>query len=268
MIAPDDLVLLYHSDRMCYLTQVPSDGRFSTHRGYIEYRDMIGKEYGDCVRTHMGIRFFLLKPTLADLELHVKRATTIAYPKDIGFVLLQTFVFPGARVIEVGSGSGALTTVLASLVRPDGRVYSYERRLEMTAVAKSNLKRYGLEDYCDFILRDPSIDGFGQNNVDAVIIDVPEPWTLVPPAQAALKTGNVLAVLVPTVEQVRNTCSAMQLSGFVRLKVSEILERNWFVRATGLRPPDRMVGHTVFVVSGHSTLDRKLLDRTMSEEGG
>lgn len=238
---------------MCYLVQIPPDGRFSTHRGYIEYRDVLGKEYGDCVRTHMGIRFFLLRPTLADLELRVKRSTTIVYPKDIGFVLLQTLVSPGAHVIEVGSGSGALTTVLASLVRPHGRVYSYERRPELSAVASSNLRRYGLEQYCDFILKDPVTEGFDQHEIDAVLLDLPEPWTLMAQARAALKPGSVLAALVPTVEQVRRTCSAMQINGFVRLRVSEVLERNWFARSTGLRPADRMVAHTVFIVLAHST---------------
>lgn len=246
---------MYNSERMCYLTQIPPDGRFSTHRGYIEYRDVLGKEYGDCVRTHMGIRFFLLRPTLADLELRIRRETTIVYPKDVGPLVLHTLVFPGARVIEVGSGSGALTTVLASLVRPEGRVYSYERRAEFSAAARANLRRYGLEQYCDFILKDPAVDGFDQCEVDAVVLDVPEPWTLVLQARAALKTGNVLAALVPTVEQVRSTCAAMEGNGFVRIRVSEVLERNWFVRSTGLRPADRMVAHTVFTVLAHSAAD-------------
>jgi len=250
-IQPGDFVMLFHSDRMKYLVQVPAQGKFSTHRGNIDYADIIGKELGAEVLTHMNCRFFLLKPTLADLELKVKRTTTVVYPKDIGLLLMQTMVFPGARVIEVGSGSGALTTVLASFVRPDGRVYSYERRPEFSANAQANVARYGLTQYCEFFVADPEHDGFAQTDVDAVFLDVPEPWTLTTPARKALRSGYALAAIVPTVEQLRKTVSALEMDGFVRIRVKEILERGMFVRPTGVRPADRMVAHTVYLVLAH-----------------
>ncbi|MCL6466065.1 MAG: tRNA (adenine-N1)-methyltransferase [candidate division WOR-3 bacterium] len=253
MIRCGDFVLLYHSEDMKFLIRVEEQGKFSTHRGNVEFKDIIGKEYGDWVETQLGTKFYILKPALADLLSKVKRKTTVVYPKDTGFMLLQTLVFPGARVIEVGSGSGGLTVVLASFVGPQGRVYSYERRPEFSTLAQENVARYGLEAVCEFFVLDPAEQGFQQKEVDAVFLDVPEPWTLVKPARQALKSGYALAALVPTVEQLRRLNSALGAAGFVRVRAKEILERGLFLRETGIRPVDRMVAHTAYLVFAHKT---------------
>lgn len=251
MIQVGDFVVLYHSERINYLVEVQERGRFSTHRGHIDWESIIGQEYGADVRTHLGFLFFLLRPSIADLSLKVKRSTTIVYPKDTGIVLLRTILFPGARVIECGSGSGGMTCILANFVRPHGRVYSYERRPEFSANARQNVVRYGLAQFCEFVVADPELAGFSQSEVDAVFLDVPEPWTLVAAAHRALAGGHVLAAIVPTVEQLRKTVSAMELQGFVRIHVREVLEREILMRSSGTRPTDRMVAHTVYVVLGH-----------------
>ena len=251
MIQNGDQVILFHSDRINYLVTVQPKGSFSTHRGQLPFDQIAGREYGDAIRTHLGFLFYLLKPGLADLAMKVKRATTIVYPKDVGTMLLSAAVFPGARVIETGSGSGALTTILANFVRPDGRVYSYERRPEFSANARANVVRYGLDPFCEFFVRDPEQGGFAQSDVDAVFLDVPEPWTLVGPAHKALKGGHVLVSIIPTVEQLRKTVSAMEMQGFARIHVKEVMERQMLVRTTGIRPADRMVAHTVYLILGN-----------------
>lgn len=270
MIRPGDFLLLHNSDRMSYLVQVPVRGLFSTHRGNIDYADVLAHEFGDTVQTHMGIRFHLLRPTLADLALRVKRTTTVTYPKDMGYALLQAMVFPGARVIECGTGSGALTSVLATFVQPGGRVYSYERRPEFSTNAQANVRQRGLDQYCEFFVLDPEQNGFRQESVDAVVLDVPEPWLLVVPAWEVLRSGNVLVVVVPTVEQVRRVTAAMEATGFARIQVREILERSWLVRATGMRPADRMVAHTVYIVTGHKVNRTYGIDSGISQpdDGG
>ncbi|MEO0005453.1 MAG: tRNA (adenine-N1)-methyltransferase [candidate division WOR-3 bacterium] len=251
MIKSGDFVLLYHSDNMKFLVMVQEKGLFSTHRGNLDFAEIRNKDFGDWVETQYGTRFYLLKPTLADLALKVKRTTTVVYPKDTGYALLQTLIFPGARVIEVGSGSGALTVILANFVRPDGRVYSYERRPEFSRNAQENVRRYGLEGYCEFFVSDPAEEGFLQEGVDAVFLDLPEPWTLVGAAKRALKGGFPLCGLVPTVEQMRRFVSALGGEGFVRIRAKEIFERAYFLRETGTRPVDRMVAHTVYLVFAH-----------------
>jgi len=265
MIKPGDQVILYHSERMNYLVTVQPKGSFSTHRGQLPFDQIAGKEFGDEMRTHLGFLFYLLKPGLADLAMKVKRSTTIVYPKDVGTMLLAAAVFPGARVIETGSGSGALTTILANFVRPDGRVYSYERRPEFSANARANVTKYGLDAFCEFFVRDPEHEGFAQSDVDAVLLDVPEPWTLIAPAHKALKGGYTLVSISPTVEQVRKTVSAMEMQGFARIHVKEVLEREILVRATGIRPADRMVAHTVYLIHGHKVNQPGLANVTMPE---
>jgi tRNA (adenine57-N1/adenine58-N1)-methyltransferase len=267
MIQPGDQVVLYHSDRMSYLVTVQPKGSFSTHRGQLPFDRIAGREFGDDVRTHLGFLFYLLKPGLADLAMKVKRTTTIVYPKDAGTMLLAAAVFPGARVIETGTGSGALTTILANFVRPEGRVYSYERRPEFSANARVNVARYGLEAFCEFFVRDPEQNGFEQSDVDAVLLDVPEPWTLVAPAYRALRGGHTLVSISPTVEQVRKTVSAMEMQGFTRIHVKEVMEREILVRTTGIRPADRMVAHTVYLILGHKVNQPGLANVAVPEPG-
>lgn len=253
VIKPGEFILLYHSDRMKFLVALRAEGNFSTHRGNIDFAQVVNKDFGDWVETQLGVRFYILKPTLADLATKVKRTTTIVYPKDTGFMLLHTLVFPGAKVIEVGSGSGALTTILANFVRPDGKVYSYEQRPEFSANARENVSRYGLEGYCQFFVGNPAEEGFLQTDVDAVFLDLPEPWVMVPPAKKALKGGAAIAGLVPTVEQLWRLVSSLGAEGFVRIRAREIFERGFFLRETGIRPVDRMVAHTAYLVFAHKT---------------
>ena len=269
MIKPGDIVYLYHSERMKYLIEVPEQGHFSTHRGNIQFKDVLCQDLGGTVQTQMGFRFHILKPTLSDLEMKVRRTTTIVYPKDAGMMLLQTVIHPGARVIECGSGSGALTTILANFVRPGGRVFSYERRPEFSANSQANVKRYGLGEYCEFFVRDPEHDGFEQDEVDAVFLDLPEPWTLVRAAHQALKGGYALVAIVPTVEQVRKTVSALEIGGFARIRAKEMLERGLLVRHSGIRPADRMVAHTIYLIFAHKVAalaDDPGTDRTGSSQ--
>ena len=158
-----------------------------------------------------------------------------------------------------------MTTILANFVRPDGRVYSYERRPEFSANAKANVARYGLAAFCEFFVRDPEHEGFEQSGVDAVLLDVPEPWTLIGPAHKALKGGNALVSIIPTVEQLRRTVSAMEMQGFARIHVKEVLEREMLVRTTGIRPADRMVAHTVYLIMGNKVNEPGLANVAMPE---
>jgi tRNA (adenine57-N1/adenine58-N1)-methyltransferase len=248
MVKIGDLIFLYHSERAKYLITVQEKGSFSTHKGNIPFAELLEKDFGDMVKTHMGFPFYILKPTLADLSMKVHRTTTIVYPKDAGLMMLKSFVYPGARVIETGTGSGALTTILATYVQPNGKVYSYEARAEFSDNAKSNVKKLGLSDYVEFFVRDIEKEGFDQKDIDAVFIDLPEPWIAVKHAYDALKGGHSLVSLSPNTEQIRKTKAVMELEGFVRIQVLEILERELLVRITGTRPAERMISHTAYLI--------------------
>lgn len=248
MLKVGDLILFYHNERAKYLIALQEKGYFSTHKGNIIFEEVLQKDFGNIINTHTGTPFYILKPTLADLSMKVRRTTTIVYPKDAGLMILQSFVFPGARVIECGTGSGALTIVLANFVRPNGKVYSYEARQEFSDNAKANITRVGLSDYVEFFYADVEKEGFKQKDVDAVFIDLPEPWIAIKPAYDALKGGHSFVSLSPNTEQVKKTKTILELEGFVRIKIIEVLERELLVRITGTRPTERMISHTAYLV--------------------
>ncbi len=248
MVVAGDLILLYNGEKANYLLTLPEAGKFSTHKGNIDLAAISGKEYGDLIKSHTGDIFYILKPTLADLAMRVKRTTTIVYPKDAGMMLLRTVIFPGAKVIEVGSGSGALTVVLANFVRPEGKVYSYEVRSDFLENARANLKRFGLEKWVELVETDVEKQGFRHKAVDAIFIDLPEPWGVINWAHQALKGGHPLVALNPTLEQIKKTKSVLELTGFTRIRVMELLEREILVKISGTRPRERMVSHTAYLI--------------------
>ncbi|MEO0248723.1 MAG: methyltransferase domain-containing protein, partial [candidate division WOR-3 bacterium] len=191
------------------------------------------------------------------LSMKVKRTTTILYPKDIGYLIMETGLSSGQRVLEVGTGSGALTIVLASIVGETGRVYSFERRPEFLENARKNIEKWGLADRVEFVLRDPAAEGFGISDVQVAFIDVPEPWTLARPAQEAIAGGGFWASLSPCVEQVLRVAEELENAGFVALKTVELLEREMLIRPGKTRPRERMISHT-----GYLTVARKVSAQT------
>ncbi|MCM8786446.1 MAG: tRNA (adenine-N1)-methyltransferase [Candidatus Omnitrophica bacterium] len=246
MIKDKDLVFLYKDENRNFLVKV-GIGQFHTDLGYIELKDIIGKEFGEGITTNLGEVFYILKPYLYEKVMKIKRQTQILYPKDIGLILLNANIFPGAKVIECGSGSGALTTVLANFVRPTGKVYSYEKNINFLENAKKNVERYGLAEYVEFKLKEV-IDKFDEKEVDFVMIDIGSPWELISAAYDALKGGARLATICPTFEQLTKTVFALEEKGFTNIESSEVLVRKILVRRGKTRPQQRMPSHTGWIV--------------------
>ncbi len=229
-----------------------------THHGDIDHDEILNHQFGDMITTHLGKEFYVLKPSHYDLMMKVKRKTTIIYPKDSGWLLLKTGIGPGSRVIEVGSGSGALTVLLANLVGDRGKVYSYERRRDILAAAQANIERYGLSNRVVFHLGDVARNGFQESGVDCVFIDVPEPWLVVEPAHQVLKGGHFLASLSPHIEQIKKTVEVMEQYGFKRIEVVEIILREIMVRKVGTRPKERAIVHTGYLLTGQKVKSQPL----------
>ena len=245
-------VLLYLDARMSYLVRVRRGERFHTHRGFILLDELLGKSFGEVVLSNLGHRFIILRPTIYDYLMKSLRSTQILYPKDIGLILVYSAVGPGSRVVEAGTGSGALTTALASFVRPDGRVYSYDVRSEFQRRASSNLERAGLLEFVDLKAGDVS-QGIEERDVDAIVLDLATPWAVVPKAKEALKGGGILVSFSPTIEQVVKTVSALEEEGFVDIETVESFLRRIKVKAGETRPETLMVGHTGYVTRGRKT---------------
>ncbi len=244
----NDLVLLVSPDEKRFLVRLVPGAQMHTHRGYIPHDAIIGKSFGDSVATQMGHPFLVLQPSTFDLAMHVKRASQIVYPKEIGYIVLRMNIVPGSRIVEAGTGSGALTMTLARLVRPDGKIFTYEERDDMLELARKNFERAGVSDVIELKRRDIRA-GFDERGVDALFLDVREPWQFLAQAHAALKGGGFFGSLVPTTNQISDLLAEMdRLGGWAEIEVIEILERNYKVNAERLRPFDRMIAHTGYLI--------------------
>ncbi len=226
---------------------------FSTHKGNIKHEDIIGKEYGETVETHKGKSFFILKPTLYEIIMHgIKRKTQIIYPKDSAYITLRLGITSGMKVFETGVGSGALTIVMANSVKPDGIIYAFEREISHLKVAEENLKFAGLIDYVKLVHRDIS-KGVEEKDFDAGFVDVREPWLYVKLLKEILKKGAPVGFLVPTVNQIIKLIESLEEHRFINIEVKEILLRNYKPVAERLRPEDRMVAHTGYLIFARNT---------------
>ena len=244
---PGQLILLLSADHKRFVIRLEPGGEFHTHKGRIFHDDMLGQPLGRVIESHRGQRFVVLQATLFDLIMTVQRGGTIMYPKDIGYALIKLGVGPGARVIEAGTGSGALTTALASYVRPTGRVYSYEAREDMQVRARKNIERLGLSEWTTFQVRDIA-EGFDETEVDAVFLDVREPEEFLRHVWDALKWGGTFGTLVPTTNQVSEVLAGLHEVGFADIEVAEIILRLYKTVAARLRPMDRLTPHTGYLV--------------------
>jgi tRNA (adenine57-N1/adenine58-N1)-methyltransferase len=243
----DDLVLLISPRGKRFIIRLKAGANQHTHVGVIEHDVLIGQPLGRQVKSHLGQPFLALEPSTHDLIMNVRRHTQIIYPKEAGYILLKMNLYSGQRVIEAGSGSGALTLALARAVAPEGRVYSYENRPEMQRNAIRNLGRVGLSDSVEFKNRD-IVDGFDETDVDALFLDVRTPWDYLEQARRALKGGGFFGALVPTTNQVSDLVAGLEGYNFGDIEVVELLLRPYKPVPARLRPADTMVGHTGYLI--------------------
>jgi tRNA (adenine57-N1/adenine58-N1)-methyltransferase len=201
MARANDTVLLISEDGKKFYTRLTPGWRQHTHQGIIDHDDIIGQPLGRRLISSTGHNFLVVEPSLDELMKEVRRKSQIIYPKEAGRIIFKLNIYPGRRVVEAGSGSGALTIALARLVAPTGRVYSYELRPEMLENAQTNVDKAGLSEYVEFKQRDIS-EGFAETGVDALFLDVREPWLYLGQAKAALKSSGFFGAIVPTTNQV------------------------------------------------------------------
>ena len=249
----DEAVILTEKGKR-YLVKIVAGKRFHTSEGFIELSTLIGKPYGCVVLSNTGARFTIYKPTLVDTIMHIPRITQIVYPKDLGYIILHADIRPGSRVVEAGTGSAALTTVLANYVKPDGHVYSYDIKQEYLNNADKLLNRLGLRKYVELKQKDVTKDGFDEHEVDAVILDLPEPWKAVQASWEALRPSGRFLSLSPTVEQVVETVEALKDSNFGDVQCVELLQRYIRAKRGMTRPEFMMRGHTAYIVTARKQM--------------
>ena len=242
-----DIAQLVGQRHKNFLFTLTPDAVLHTHQGMVQHNDLIGLSWGSQVFTHTGSPFVLLQPGLADILRETKRRTQILYPKDIGFILVMMNIGPGQHILEAGTGSGAFTAALAYAVGTQGHISTYEVRPEFQKLAITNLQRLGLTDRITFHLGDIA-DGFHETDADAVFLDLPNPYDYMVQVRNALKPGGFFGTILPTTNQVSLLLDALRKNQFAFIEVCETFLRYYRPDATKLRPTDRMVAHTGFLI--------------------
>ncbi|MFX0058167.1 MAG: tRNA (adenine-N1)-methyltransferase [Candidatus Heimdallarchaeota archaeon] len=259
IIKENDIVYLILDERRRWLIQAKHGEEFHTHKGIINFDDIIGKPYGSVVFSKpfetQGYKFYLLKPLPSDYIIHMSRKTQIIYPEDAGLILIYSGIGPGSKVIEAGCGSGALTCILGNYVRPNGHIYSYDIREKSINRAKKNILRAKLEDIVSIQYRNIVEDNLELQDVDSVVLDMAEPWKAIEKARNYLKLSGTLVSFSPTIEQVKKTTNALKSNEFFEIYTYELLKRTYQVKENATRPQVRMIGH-----SGYLTFARKIND--------
>lgn len=245
--AAGDRVLLVDNRRRRHLISLEDGGQFHTHAGIVMHDDIIGQEDGVVVRSTRNARLVAVRPTLSEYVLEMPRGAQVIYPKDLGPILMLADVFPGARILESGVGSGALTTALLRAIGPTGHVTGYELRDDFAQRAIRNVHGFlGPDVPLEVQVRDV-YEGIDVADLDRVVLDLPEPWRVVKHATAALRPGGILLAYLPTILQVGRLREELADSAFGMIETLEVLQRGWHVEGQSIRPDHRMVAHTGFL---------------------
>jgi tRNA (adenine57-N1/adenine58-N1)-methyltransferase catalytic subunit len=234
-----------------YRLKLQPGGEYHTHMGPLSHDDLIGHEEGGFVATTKGNKFLALRPTLTEAVQELPRHSQVIYAKDLGAILMHGDIFPGARVLEIGLGSGATSAALLRAAGAEGSLVTYEVREEVIEGAKRNIAELvaGASNHTIY-LRDAYEEGIEERGLDRIVMDLPEPWRLVGQAADALRPGGILLCYLPTVLQVHQLGMALQEERRFQLQETvELLERPWHVTKQSIRPEHRMIGHTGFITT-------------------
>ncbi|WP_069806468.1 tRNA (adenine-N1)-methyltransferase [Vulcanisaeta thermophila] len=255
-VRENDLVLLVSlDDGVRLVARVTRGARISTIRGFINADELIGVGYGSIVRTSLGHEVAILRPSPVDILMERgERVTQVIYPKDAAQIIMSTGIGPGTIVAEAGVGSGFMTAFLAYYVRPNGKVYGFDKRRENLEVARRNLSMLGLLDYVELELRDVITEGFNINNTDVVLLDLGDPWNAIPNATQALKPSGYLVVYVPTINQVLKVLDKMRELKYADIKMMDVTVREWKTKTNEVRPNTWINAHTGYVIIGRKTI--------------
>lgn len=244
-VRPGDLVCLADDEGARVLVRAQGGPAKLRGIGILAGERLVGLAWGSRL-AHGSTSWRVLRPGIADVVAALNRKAQIVLPKDASRILLECDVRSGARVVEAGIGSGALTSVLAWAVAPAGRVFTYEVRDDFAQHALRNLEDAGLAPLVDVKVADVT-KGIAERGVDAVVLDMPNPWDAVPAATEALRPDGHVAVYSPLVSQVEKAREALAAHGYRDVRTLELLERPWVVHEHGARPDFQMLGHTAFL---------------------
>jgi tRNA (adenine57-N1/adenine58-N1)-methyltransferase len=245
-----EIVLFVDQKGREFLTRLQVGGRFHSHHGFVEHDAVIGLTEGARVSSSHGQSLLVFRPTMAQVIMNMPRQAQVIYPKDIGPILIWADIFPGARVVEIGTGYGALTMALLRAVGPEGRLTSYEIREDFHRAVQRTVANY-LGDCPQWTLHhQDALEGISERGVDRLTIDVPEPWKFLPVIQKALRPGGIALFFMANALQVKSLHDGfLEAGGFALWETIETLLRPWHVKGLSVRPVHRMTAHTGFITT-------------------
>jgi tRNA (adenine57-N1/adenine58-N1)-methyltransferase len=249
-------ILLVDRKGRRYLVRLRSGRSFQSHAGVVAHDTLIGSAEGSEVEASLGggdgrrssARYLALRPTLADVVVGMPRGAQVIYPKDLGAIVIGADIFPGARVLEAGVGSGALSM---ALLRAGAEVIGYEVRADFAEGAMANVSAFlgeGPSGHYRVLARDV-YEGIEETSLDRVVLDLPEPWRVVAHAERALSPGGILCAYLPSINQTADLRHRLHRSSFGLAETSEVIRRTWHIEGRSVRPDQRMVGHTGFITT-------------------
>jgi tRNA (adenine57-N1/adenine58-N1)-methyltransferase len=247
---PGERALLVDKRGRRYMITLKAGEKFHFHQGFLAHDEIIGADEGVRLAASSGAPLIAYRPSLADFVLKMPRGAQVIYPKDIGLILVEADIYPGATVLEAGTGSGALTLALARAVGERGKVISYEVREDFASRARANIEAFlgKIPDSVDLRMADVTTAPL-EEKIDRVVLDLPEPWRVLESVLAAMRPGAIFCSYVPTTTQVAQTTEALRAASFAEIATREVLIRGWHVEGQSVRPEHRMVGHTGFVTT-------------------
>jgi len=255
--APGDRVQLTDPKGRMHTITLVTGKEFHTHKGSIQHDELIGSPEGSVITTTGNVTYLAMRPLLSDFVLSMPRGAAVVYPKDAGQVVHMADIFPGARVVEAGVGSGALTMSLLRAVGDDGRVSSYERRADFADIARDNVEAFfgGPHPAWTLTVGD-LVATLDETDIDRVVLDMLAPWDCLDAVSRALVPGGVLICYLATATQLSRTAEALRDQGsFTEPHAWESLVRGWHLEGLAVRPEHRMVGHTGFLVPSRRLAD-------------
>jgi tRNA (adenine57-N1/adenine58-N1)-methyltransferase catalytic subunit len=240
-------VLLLDNKQRRYLITLAEGGEFHSHTGLFAHADLVGQPEGVVVKTSRGAAYTALRPTLEDFVVEMPRGAQVIYPKDLAPICMLADIGPGVRVLESGVGSGALSM---TMLRWGAEIVGYELREDFLNRARANVRSFLGEAALDRYhteLRD-CYEGIDETDLDRIVLDLPEPWRVVPHAPGALRKGGILVAYTPSITQAAQLRGALAAAkGWNGTRTLEVLHRGWYIEGQAVRPDHRMVAHTGFL---------------------
>lgn len=247
MFALGEKVLLIDSKKRRYLFTLKLDGEFHTHSGFLRHTEVVGTHEGSTIRSSKGADYIVLRPTLEDFVIQMPRGAQVIYPKDLAPICMIADIYPGAKVFESGLGSGALSM---TMLRYGAVIDGYEIREDFANRAQTNVREFlGAESLKNFRVSIKDVyAGITESGFDRMVLDLPEPWQVVPHAERTLRRGAILVAYSPSITQAVKTRETMG-DGWLDHRTLEVLHRTWHIDGSSVRPDHRMVAHTGFLTS-------------------